>query len=111
MRLQGKVAIITGAGSGIGRTSALVFAREGAKVVLAGRRPERGAQVLRRVAERNPGPLSGDAVVHLFTEVISACRSLEEAMAVAFLGPRGTFSEEAALKRFGASVRGVPCAP
>jgi len=73
-------------------------------------RPEREAQVLRRVAERNPGPLSGDAVVHLFTEVISACRSLEEAMAVAFLGPRGTFSEEAALKRFGDSVRGVPCA-
>jgi NAD(P)-dependent dehydrogenase (short-subunit alcohol dehydrogenase family) len=40
MRLQGKVAIITGAGSGIGRSSASVFAREGAKVVLAGRRTE-----------------------------------------------------------------------
>ncbi len=73
-------------------------------------RPEREAQVLRRVVAANPGPLSAEAVVHLFTEVISACRSLEESMAVAFLGPRGTFSEEAAVKRFGGSVQGVPCA-
>jgi chorismate mutase/prephenate dehydratase len=72
-------------------------------------RPEREAQVLGRVARDNPGPLPAQAVVRLFTEVISACRALEESMAVAFLGPRGTFSEEAALKRFGASVRGVPC--
>lgn len=73
-------------------------------------RPEREAQVLGRVARDNPGPLPAQTVVHLFTEVISACRALEESMAVAFLGPRGTFSEEAALKRFGASVRDVPCA-
>ena len=49
----------------------------------------------------NPGPLPAEAVAHLFTEVISACRALEEALSVAFLGPRGTFSEEAALKHFG----------
>ena len=73
-------------------------------------RPEREAQVLRRVMAGNPGPLPADAVVRLFTEVMSACRSLEESMAVAFLGPRGTFSEEAAVKRFGGSVQGVPCA-
>jgi chorismate mutase/prephenate dehydratase len=72
-------------------------------------RPEREAQVLQRVMAGNPGPLPAEAVVHLFTEVISACRSLEESMAVAFLGPRGTFSEEAAVKRFGGLVQGVPC--
>lgn len=73
-------------------------------------RPEREAQVLRRLREANPGPLSADAIAHLFTELISACRALEEPISVAFLGPRGTFSEEAALKRFGAGAAGVPCA-
>ena len=72
-------------------------------------RPEREAQVLRRLRTGNPGPLPGETVEHLFTEVISACRSLEDAMSVAFLGPRGTFSEEAAHKRFGGSVDSVPC--
>lgn len=73
-------------------------------------RPEREAQVLRRLRERNPGPLPGEAVERLFTEVISACRAAEHVLSVAYLGPRGTFSEEAANKRFGASVNGVPCA-
>lgn len=40
MRLKGKVAILTGAGSGIGKATALMFARQGAKVVVGGRRPE-----------------------------------------------------------------------
>lgn len=73
-------------------------------------RPEREAQVLRRLAEANPGPLPAKAVTHLFTEIISACRALEEALSVACLGPRGTFSEEAALKRFGGQTNAVLCA-
>jgi chorismate mutase/prephenate dehydratase len=73
-------------------------------------RPEREAQVVQRLQERNPGPLPREAVVRLFTEIISACRALEQTLSVAFLGPRGTFSEEAALKHFGSRVRGVPCA-
>ena len=72
-------------------------------------RPEREAQVLRRLSQNSPGPLPAKAITHLFTEVISACRAQEEMLAVACLGPRGTFSEEAAYKRFGASVRGLPC--
>ena len=73
-------------------------------------RPEREAQVVHRLQDGNAGPLSRDAVARLFTEIISACRALEQTLSVAFLGPRGTFSEEAALKHFGGQVRGVPCA-
>ncbi|MFN0317673.1 MAG: prephenate dehydratase [Burkholderiales bacterium] len=73
-------------------------------------RPEREAQVLRRLEELNTGPLPAEAVRTLFTEVISACRAVEEPLAVGYLGPRGTFSEEAARKHFGSSAQGVPCA-
>jgi chorismate mutase/prephenate dehydratase len=72
-------------------------------------RPEREAQVLRGIAERNPGPLPAKAVTHLFTEIISACRALEDAFSVAGLGPRGTFSEEAVIKHFGAQTPVVLC--
>ena len=72
-------------------------------------RPEREAQVLRRLIETNPGPLPDKAVVHLFTEVISACRAQEEMLSVACLGPRGTFSEEALSKHFGGQVPRVMC--
>ncbi len=73
-------------------------------------RPEREAQVLRRLRELNPGPLGADAVERLFVEIISACRALERPLAVAYLGPRGTFSEEAAVKRFGAAADTLACA-
>ncbi len=72
-------------------------------------RPEREAQVLRRLSENNPGPLPDKVVVHLFTEVISACRALEDAFSVASLGPRGTFSEEAAAKHFGGQAPVMLC--
>jgi chorismate mutase/prephenate dehydratase len=67
-------------------------------------RPEREAQVLRRLQALNLGPLPTTAVARLFTEIMSACRALEDSFAVAFLGPRGTFSEEAAIKHFGGST-------
>lgn len=73
-------------------------------------RPEREAQVLRRLQAHNAGPLSNTAIVQLFTEVMSQCRALEEALTVAYLGPEGTFSELATLKRFGSAVVGNPCA-
>lgn len=72
-------------------------------------RPEREAQVLRRLLERNTGPLSGDAVTAIFRSVMSNCRALEKEIAVAFLGPLGTFSEEAANKQFGGLSAPVQC--
>lgn len=73
-------------------------------------RPEREAQVLQRMVETNVGPLSAQSVTTLFTEIMSHCRALEEPLSVAFLGPQGTFSEAAVVKRFGQAAQGVPCA-
>lgn len=72
-------------------------------------RPEREAQVLRRVREINAGPLPAEALSRLYVELMSACRGLEAALSVAYLGPPGTFSEEAVVKHFGGAVAGVPC--
>jgi chorismate mutase/prephenate dehydratase len=73
-------------------------------------RPEREAQVLKRMVDANAGPLSAQSVSTLFTEIMSHCRALEEPLSVAFLGPQGTFTEAATIKRFGHACKGVPCA-
>ena len=73
-------------------------------------RPEREAQVLRRVMERNKGPLDDEEMARLFREIMSACLALEEPVKVAFLGPEGTFTQQAALKHFGHSAKSVPLA-
>lgn len=71
-------------------------------------RPEREAQVLGRLQAANQGPLSNAAVAQLFTEVMSQCRALESPLTIAYLGPQGTFTEAAALKRFGSAIQGRP---
>ncbi|MCC6134199.1 MAG: prephenate dehydratase [Candidatus Contendobacter sp.] len=71
-------------------------------------RPEREAQVLRRVIEANQGPLSSEEMARLFREIMSACLALEEPLKIAFLGPEGTFTQAAALKHFGKSIRSIP---
>jgi chorismate mutase/prephenate dehydratase len=72
-------------------------------------RPEREAQILRRLAERNPGPLPDVAIAAVWREVISGCRELERRLRVAYLGPAGTFSEQAVLAQFGQGVEAVAC--
>ncbi|MCG2585590.1 prephenate dehydratase [Massilia sp. TS11] len=72
-------------------------------------RPEREAQVLRGVAERNPGPLKAPEVQTIFREIMSACRSLEKRVTVAYLGPAGTFSEQAVYQQFGSAIEALPC--
>ncbi len=71
-------------------------------------RPEREAEVLRRVVERNAGPLSNEEMVRLYREIMSACLAQQEPLKVAFLGPEGTFTQQAVLKHFGHSVRALP---
>jgi chorismate mutase/prephenate dehydratase len=73
-------------------------------------RPEREMQVLRNAAERNPGPLADGDVQTIFREIMSACRALEKRVTVAYLGPVGTFSEQAVYQQFGHAVEGLPCA-
>lgn len=70
-------------------------------------RPEREAQVLRAVAERNEGPLSNEEMLRLFREIMSACLAQEEPLKVAYLGPEGTFTQSAVYTQFGHSVRAL----
>jgi chorismate mutase/prephenate dehydratase len=72
-------------------------------------RPEREAEVLRKVTARNRGPLPDESVAGVMREVMSACRALERPLRVAYLGPAGTYSEQAALAQFGSAVELQPC--
>lgn len=71
-------------------------------------RPEREAQVLRRVVDRNDGPLSDEVLVRVFREIMSACLAQQEPLKIGFLGPEGTHSQQAVFKHFGHSVHGLP---
>src|SRR5687768_14653948 len=71
-------------------------------------RPEREAQVLRRVVDRNDGPLGDDVLVRLFREIMSACLAQQEPLKIGFLGPEGTHSQQAVYKHFGHSIHGLP---
>jgi chorismate mutase/prephenate dehydratase len=73
-------------------------------------RPEREAQVLRKVLDRNSGPLADEVLVRLFREIMSACLAQQEPLKVGFLGPEGTFSQQAMFKHFGHSAHGLPLA-
>ena len=73
-------------------------------------RPEREAQVLRRVVDRNEGPLADEVLVRLFREIMSACLAQQEPLKVGYLGPEGTFSQQAVHKHFGHSAKGLPLA-
>jgi chorismate mutase/prephenate dehydratase len=71
-------------------------------------RPEREAQILRKVIKENQGPLSDKVIAGLFRELISACLALEKQLSIAYLGPEGTFTHSAAMKHFGRAVDCVP---
>jgi chorismate mutase/prephenate dehydratase len=73
-------------------------------------RPERESQVIQNVLQKNPGPLLADGLASIWREIMSACRALESKQTIAYLGPTGTFSEQAAHQFFGQSIDGLPCA-
>jgi len=72
-------------------------------------RPEREAQVINGLQAANQGPLKAENVATVWREIMSACRALEAPQRVAYLGPKGTFSEQAAVQFFGSSIQHVPC--
>jgi chorismate mutase / prephenate dehydratase len=72
-------------------------------------RSDREAQVLRRLEAANTGPLSQESVSRIFHEVMSASSTLQRSIRVGYLGPQGTFSEQAAIRQFGRSAILTPC--
>jgi chorismate mutase-like protein len=72
-------------------------------------RPEREAQVLRTIIERNDNLVKDKDMAHIFREIMSACLALEQGINVAYLGPEGTFTQAAALKHFGHAVSTLDC--
>jgi chorismate mutase / prephenate dehydratase len=72
-------------------------------------RPEREAQVINGLQDANSGPLKDANVATIWREIMSACRALEAPQRVAYLGPAGTFSEQAAVQFFGSTIEHVPC--
>ncbi len=71
-------------------------------------RPEREAEVLRAVLDRNEGPMRDEEMLRLFREIMSACLAQQEPLKIGFLGPEGTFTQTAVFKHFGHSVRALP---
>lgn len=71
-------------------------------------RPEREAQVLRAVMERNEGPLTDESIAGIFREIMAACLAHEKPLKVAFLGPEGTYTHSAAVKHFGSLIETQP---
>jgi chorismate mutase/prephenate dehydratase len=69
----------------------------------------REREIERNIKRSNQGPFSQDAVLSVFREIISGCRSLQNQVKVAYLGPDGTFSHQAAYHEFGSSARLKPC--
>ncbi len=72
-------------------------------------KPEREALVVRRLQDVNAGPVPAEAIQAVWNQIISACRGLESTLTVAYLGPQGSFSEQAAYEHFGHAIGGLRC--
>jgi len=72
-------------------------------------RPERELQVIARLQDLSAGPLGDDHISAIWREIMAASRALEKTLTAAYLGPVGTYSEQAMLRYFGQSIEGLPC--
>jgi chorismate mutase / prephenate dehydratase len=72
-------------------------------------RPERELQVIARLQDMSAGPLGNDHISAIWREIMAASRSLEKTLTAAYLGPVGTYSEQALHTYFGQSIEGLPC--
>jgi chorismate mutase/prephenate dehydratase len=70
--------------------------------------PEREAEIVTRLGGLNRGPLPAETVRAVWREILSGCRALEAPLTIAYLGPRATFTHQAARQHFGASVDYLP---
>jgi chorismate mutase / prephenate dehydratase len=66
--------------------------------------PDREREIHERLARLNKGPFPADALHSVYREIISASLSLEQPVQVAFLGPKATFTHQAAVQQFGSSA-------
>src|SRR2546425_5938860 len=67
--------------------------------------PHRELAVLERVCRGNPGPLPKESLRSIYREIMSSALALEKTMTIAYLGPEATFTHQAAIQRFGSSLR------
>jgi len=67
--------------------------------------PHREVAVLRRLCRRNKGPITNDSLKAIYREIMSSALSLEKTMTISYLGPEATFTHQAAIQRFGASLK------
>lgn len=70
--------------------------------------PDREKRIFRRLSRRNAGPLKTPHLQAIYREIISSCLALEQPLRIAFLGPEGTYSQQAARGQFGSGARFVP---
>lgn len=80
---------------------------QGGKVEAIFYRPEREAQVLRAVKDRNVSMLPAEDMAKIFREIMSACLALEQPVTVAYLGPEGSYSHASVIKQFGSSAHPI----
>src|SRR5205807_204150 len=67
--------------------------------------PHRERAVLNRICRKNAGPITTESLRAIYREIMSSALSLEKSMTVAYLGPEATFTHQAAIRRFGSSLR------
>ena len=72
-------------------------------------RPEREQQVIARLQDMSEGPLASEHISAIWREIMAASRALEKTIKAAYLGPVGTYSEQAMHEYFGQSIEGLPC--